>query len=246
MKVATIARMKKTELAARIDHTLLAATASPGEVVTLVHEAVSHGFASVCVNPVYVPAVRELLDEIAKDTPHEVKLCAVASFPLGAVTPMQRAIEATQSVKSGAEEIDLVCWLPRIIHLDEPMLRSDLLETTRAVRASRPSCVVKAIIETGALREAADDDAAFEKMIECACSAARGAGCDYVKTSTGFHSAGGATVEAVRLMRKHSDGLKVKASGGVRTYDDAMAMFEAGADRIGASSSVKIVEGAPD
>ncbi len=243
MGVVTIARMKKSELASRIDHTLLDPVASPGAVVTLVHEAVEHGFASVCVNPVYVPAVRELLDEIAKETPHDVKLCTVVSFPMGACTPMQRAVEATQSVKAGAEEVDLVAWLPRIIHKDEAMLRSDLLETTRAVRASRASCVVKVIIESAALRAAASSDDEFEAMIACACAAARGAGCDFVKTSTGFHSAGGATIEAVRLMKKHAEGLKVKASGGVRDYDVAMAMFEAGADRIGASASVKIVKG---
>src|SRR5690606_16781003 len=120
-------------------------------------------------------------------------------------------------------------------------LREDLLETVRAVRASRASCIVKVICETALLRQMATDDADFEAMIECACAAARESGCDFVKTSTGFHAAGGATVEAVGLLKKHAGGLQVKASGGIRDYDTAMAMFEAGADRIGSSASVAII-----
>lgn len=233
--------MDRSELASRLDHTLLAPDASPRAIAALVDEAVEHGFASVCVNPVYVPSVRERLDEHAAQKPHSVKLCTVAAFPLGAVSPTQRAIEATQSVKAGAQEIDLVPWLPRIIHKDGAKLREDLLETVRAVRASRPSCLVKVICETALLRQVAADDADFEAMIETACAAARESGCDFVKTSTGFHAAGGATVEAVRLLKKHAVGLHVKASGGIRDYDAAMAMFDAGADRIGCSTSLAII-----
>ncbi len=243
--------IERRDLARRIDHTLLKPEATEGDVRELVVEAVGHGFAAVCVNPVFVPMVRGLLDEAMRTVGTPVPLggapalCTVASFPLGAATAMQRAIEATQSVKAGAEEIDLVAWLPRLIARDGAGLRSDLIETVRAVRAARPSCVVKVIIESAALRVAASSDDEFEAMIAAACNASREAGCDYVKTSTGFHPAGGATIEAVRLMIKHAGGLKVKASGGVRDYATASAMIDAGADRVGASASVAIVAAAP-
>lgn len=238
--------MNRRQLASKIDHTLLSATASPGEIVALVDEAVEHGFASVCVNSVYAAGVRELLDQKRNKSPHDVKLCVTAAFPLGAMTPMQRAVDATQSVKAGAEEIDLVPWLPRLIHQDQPKIRADVLETVRAVRAARPSCIVKMILETAALREAARDEAEYEAMIACACAAARESGCDFVKTSTGFHPAGGATVGDVRLLKQHAGGLLVKASGGIRDYQSALAMLNAGADRLGASASMAILAGASD
>ena len=247
------ATLTRSALAATIDHTLLTPTATEADVRRLVEEAVTHGFASVCVNPVLVAFARGLLDErttfksgagVSPVVDHP-KLCAVAAFPLGATTSMGRAIDATQSVKAGAEEIDLVPWLPRLIGRDGPGLRADLIETVRAVRAARAACVVKVILETAALRAAAGSDAEFEAMIESACAAARESGCDYVKTSTGVHPAGGATAEAVRLLKKHANGLKVKASGGIHDYRTAVAMLDAGADRIGASASLAIVAGAP-
>lgn len=227
-----------------IDHTILKAEATPPEVERVVDEAVEHGFASVCVNGVYVAAVRERLDAARALSAHTVRTCAVAGFPLGAMAPMARAIEATQCAKAGAQEIDVVAWIPRLMAKDAAGLRDDLLQTTRAVRAVSGELVVKVILETAALRALAKDDADFEAMIACGCSAARESGCDFVKTSTGFHGAGGATVEAVRLMKKHCDGaLKVKASGGIRTHDDAMRMIEAGADRLGCSAGVTIIQG---
>lgn len=236
--------MTRDELASKIDHTLLAADASPGQIAALVDEAVRFGFAAVCVNPVYAASVRERLDAAAANKPHDVKLCVVAAFPLGAVSPMQGSIDATQSVKAGADEIDLVPWLPRLINVDGANLRRDLLTIVKAVRTCRPACVVKVILETAALEAVASSDDAFEAMISCGCAAARESGCDFVKTSTGFHPAGGATVQAVKMMKKHATGLGVKAAGGIGDYTTACAMFDAGADRIGASRSVAIVEGA--
>lgn len=234
--------MTRAELASRIDHTLLAPEATEADARRLAAEALEHGFAAVCVNPIFVSPVREALGPAREGAP---ALCAVASFPLGATTPMARAIDATQSVKAGADEIDLVPWLPRLIAHDEDGLRADLLETVQAVRAANPACVVKVILETAALRAAAATDAEFESMIRAGCAAARRAGCDFVKTSTGFHPAGGATIQAVRLMKTHAAGLKVKASGGIRGYDAARAMLDAGADRLGASASLAILAGAP-
>ncbi|TVQ65012.1 MAG: deoxyribose-phosphate aldolase [Phycisphaerales bacterium] len=234
--------MKPAELAARIDHTILKPEATPEDVDRLVREALEHNFASVCVNGRFVERVASALDQARRAKPHPVLACAVAGFPLGAMTPMAMAIEATQAAKHGAREIDVVAWIPHLVRTNADALRDDLLHTTRAVRAVAPSIVVKVILETGALRATAPDDAAFEAMIATGCDAARSSGCDFVKTSTGFHPAGGATIEAVRLMRKHADNtLKVKASGGVRTREDALRMIDAGADRIGASSSVAII-----
>jgi len=234
------------DLAARIDHTILKAEATPEEVDAIVDEALTLGCASVCVNGVYAPRVRERLDNARRDSDHAVRLCVVAGFPLGATLPMTRAIESTQLAKLGAEEIDVVASLPRLLRQDVQGLRDDLLETTRAVRAVAGDIVVKVIIESALLRQRAASDDEFEAMIRGACEASAQAGCDFVKTSTGFHPAGGATVEAVTLMKKHAGPLKVKASGGVRTYEDALAMIDAGADRLGCSASAAIVAGAPD
>lgn len=235
--------MTLAQLAGIIDHTALKAETTPDDVMRLVREAVEHRFASVCVNGVYAGETRRLLDSAGGRSVHGVATCCVAGFPLGAVAPMTRAVEATQCAKAGAEEIDVVAWLPRLLVRDGAGLRDDLLQTTRAVRAVSPSIVVKVILETAALRALASDDADFEAMIACGCAASRASGCDFVKTSTGFHSAGGATVDAVRLMKKHAGGLKVKASGGIRTRDDALRMVDAGADRLGCSASVAIVTG---
>lgn len=237
------ATLSASDVASRIDHTILKADAMPEDVDAIVDEAIEHRCASVCVNGVYAPRVRERLDNAGTD--HGVKLCVVAGFPLGATLPMTRAIEAVQLCKVGAEEVDIVAYLPRLLRLDQDALRDDLLETTRAVRAVSPAICVKVIIESALLREKAASDDEFEAMIACACKASAQAGCDFVKTSTGFNAAGGASVEAVTLMKKHAGDLKVKASGGIRTYADALAMIEAGADRLGCSATAAIVAGAP-
>ena len=234
--------MNAAQLAAAIDHTILAADALPEDVDRITDEALAHGCASVCVNGVYAPRVRARLDAAGE---HPVKLCVVAGFPLGATLPTTRAIESVQLAKAGADEIDVVAYIPRLLRLDTEGLRDDLLETTRGVRAVSGSICVKVIIESALLRSHADSDDQFEAMIQCACAASAESGCDFVKTSTGFNAAGGASVEAVSLMKKHAGGLKVKASGGVRTYEDAMAMIEAGADRLGCSSTAAILAGAP-
>jgi deoxyribose-phosphate aldolase len=237
--------LSAADLAACIDHTILKAETTPEEVDAVVDEAIQLGCASVCVNGVYAPRVRERLDGARREKNHNVKLCVVAGFPLGATLPMTRAIESTQLAKLGAEEVDVVAYLPRLLRRDADGLRDDLLETVRAVRAVAGDIVVKVIIESALLRERAGSDDEFEAIIRTACEAAAQAGCDFVKTSTGFHPAGGASLEAVRLMKKHAGPLKVKASGGVRTYEDALAMVEAGADRLGCSSTAAIIAGAP-
>lgn len=230
-------------LASRIDHTLLKAEATRPQVHRLVAEALQHGFAAVCVGGVFVADVATAL----RGCP--VKTCAVVGFPLGHSKPTVKAIEAAAAVKDGAQEIDFVAHLPNLLKADLHAAKDEFLQVVKAARAVDPQVVVKVIIESALLLSEPSDAAPDrgdrgEARIAIACQAARESGCDFVKTSTGFHPAGGATVEAVRLMKKHSGGLYIKASGGIRTYDDAVQMLEAGADRLGCSASVAIVTAA--
>jgi len=225
-----------TNFAPLIDHTILKAEATRDDVMRLCDEAITHGFASICVNGIFV---RDVRDKLANSP---VKTCAVAGFPLGAMKPMIKAIEATSLVKDGADEVDFVAHLPTLLACDAEAARLEFVELVKAARSVLPGVVVKVIIESAALMKDADEVLA-EKRIAAACEAARASGCDFVKTSTGFHPAGGATVAAVRLMKKHAGPMKVKASGGIRTADDAQQMVDAGADRLGCSAGVQIVSG---
>lgn len=259
----TIARMDRTALASTIDHTALRPETTEADADRLVAEALREGFAAVCVNGRLLPRVAQAL-EAATSEKARPQACAVAGFPLGCAGPTALAMEATLLAKAGATEIDVVAWLPALIPVASAptgdaraeeraalALRDDLLSMVRAVRAVRPSTVVKVILETAALRFAADAahadravaDARFEATIASACRGARESGCDFVKTSTGFHPAGGATTDAVRLLRKHAGPMRVKASGGIRSREDALRMLDAGADRIGTSGGVTIVAG---
>jgi deoxyribose-phosphate aldolase len=166
----------------------------------------------------------------------------VAGFPLGATSTTVKAIDATTSVKSGAQEIDFVAHLPYLLRKDVVSAKREFIEIVKATRAANPQVIVKVIIESAVLMRDTDTAEAAAR-IAAACQAARESGCDFVKTSTGFHPAGGASVQAVELMKKHSGGLYVKASGGIRSYDDAKCMIDAGADRLGCSASVAIVQG---
>jgi len=222
-----------------IDHTILKAEATADDVMRLCDEAITHGFASVCVNGCFVKDVREKLAGSG------VKTCAVAGFPLGAMKPTVKAIEAVSLVKDGADEVDFVAHLPHLLANDLDAARAEYAELVKGVRSVLPSVVVKVIIESAALMKDVDE-AAAELRVSTACLAAMESGCDFVKTSTGFHPAGGASVEAVALMKKHAGSMKVKASGGIRTAEDAQAMVDAGADRLGCSAGVAIVSGAAE
>jgi deoxyribose-phosphate aldolase len=214
--------MTKQELAKRIDHTLLKPEASRDQVLALCREAREYGFASVCVNPMYVPvAVEELAGS-------DVLVCTVAGFPLGANATEVKASEARIAVAEGAKEIDMVLCIGALKSGENDHVEADI----RGVVDAAQGVVVKVIIETCYLTD--------EEKI-AACQLARSAGAHFVKTSTGLGPAG-ATPADVRLMRRTvGDSMRVKAAGGVRTLDDAIAMIEAGADRIGASAGVAIV-----
>ena len=215
--------MVPADVAGAIDHTLLRANATKGEVIALCAEAREHNFASVCVNPVWVKTAAQEL----RGT--RVKVCTVVGFPLGAAATESKAMEAALAVAQGAAEVDMVIDVAAVKEGNGDRVKDDIA----AVVEASGDAAVKVILETCLL----DDD---EKRRACEWSVEAGAA--FVKTSTGF-SGGGATVEDVALMRDVvGDALGVKASGGVRTIEDANKVIAAGANRIGASSSVAIVQ----
>ena len=207
-----------------IDHTLLKPDASQEQIETLIEEAKKYDFASDCVNPTWVNFAAQAL----KAT--DVKVCTVIGFPLGANTPELKAFETSDAIQNGANEVDMVINIGALKSRNFDLVERDI----RAVVEAAKGTLVKVIIETCLLT----DD---EKVR--ACQLAQKAGADFVKTSTGF-STGGATVADVALMRKTvGPDMGVKASGGARSYEDALAFIKAGATRIGASSGVAIMEG---
>jgi deoxyribose-phosphate aldolase len=215
------------DLAKLIDHTLLKPEATRDEVVKLCEEARKYHFASVCVNTTWVPLCKAML------AGSDVMVCCVVGFPLGAMSPTAKAYEAREAVRQGAREVDMVINIGALKSKDYETVFEDIC---RVVKSSAPAGV-KVILETSALNTE-------EKIIGCTLSKLAGAA--FVKTSTGFGK-GGATVEDIQLMRSIVGGeLGVKASGGVRTVEDAIKMAQAGANRIGASASVSIVTGKTD
>jgi deoxyribose-phosphate aldolase len=226
--------MTREQIASKIDHTLLKPEALPSDIHRLIAEAIQHRFAAVCVAPAFVTkAAIELRGS-------GVPLCTVVSFPHGTSKPTIKAIEATSAVKDGADEIDVVAHLPNLINNNFDAARLELIEIVKAARAARPSTLIKVIIESAALLALGPDRG--EASIATACRAIRESGCDFVKTSTGFHPAGGATEQAVRLIKKHAQGLQIKAAGGIRDLATAKIMLEAGVDRLGTSNSVAIMQ----
>lgn len=217
--------MDKKTIAAMIDHTLLKPEATSAQIEKLCAEAAEYHFASVCVNPVYIPLAARLLKGTG------VKVCCVVGFPLGAIAPEQKAAEAASCAAMGAEELDMVIHVGAAKAGDWALVQRDIEGVVKAAAGH----TVKVIIETCLLTD--------EEKVK-ACEAAKAAGAHFVKTSTGF-STGGATTHDIALMRKTvGPEMGVKASGGIRDYETAMAMIEAGANRIGASAGIAIVAAA--
>lgn len=217
--------MDKKTIAAMIDHTLLKPEATPAQIEKLCAEAAEYHFASVCVNPVYIPLAARLLKGTG------VKVCCVVGFPLGAIAPEQKTAEAASCAAMGAEELDMVIHVGAAKAGDWALVQRDIEGVVKAAAGH----TVKVIIETCLLTD--------EEKVK-ACEAAKAAGAHFVKTSTGF-STGGATTHDIALMRKTvGPEMGVKASGGIRDYETAMAMIEAGANRIGASAGIAIVAAA--
>ena len=212
----------RTDVAQMIDHTLLKPEATPDQVAALAKEAGELGTYSICVSPNQLPV----------EVPAGVHVATVVGFPSGAVKSEVKAAETALAVEDGAEEIDMVVNLSQVKTHDYEAVEADI----KAVRDAAPApVIVKVIIESAAL----DDE-----EIIATCQAAERAGADFVKTSTGFHPAGGASIHAVKLMADTVDGrLGVKASGGIRDAEAAQAMIDAGATRLGLSSSAAVLEG---
>ncbi len=223
----SVAEKKKIaqNIASYIDHTLLKPEAKEADISKLCEEARSYQFASVCINPSYVKLAAGLLKG------SDVKVCTVIGFPLGANLTEIKVLEAREAIRQGAQEIDMVINIGALKSGNEELVYQDIKAV--AAESKKGGALIKVIIETALLSDE-------EKLT--ACQLARRAEADFVKTSTGFAS-GGATARDVALMLKavSGTGMGVKASGGIRSYADALEMIIAGATRIGASAGVKIV-----
>lgn len=216
--------MDKAQIAKMIDHTILKPEATEKEVLKLCKEAVEYNFASVCINPSMVPVAATALEGT------DVEVCTVIGFPLGATTTEVKAFETKDVIEKGATEVDMVINVGKLKERDLEYVKNDI---KAVVEAAKDKALTKVIIETCLLTDE-------EKVI--ACQLSKEAGADFVKTSTGF-STGGATAEDVALMRKTvGPHIGVKASGGVRTHEDMVEMVKAGANRIGTSNGVKLLE----
>ncbi len=214
-------------LAPLIDHTLLKPEATHDQIAQLCYEARKYRFASVCVNPTNVKLCAQLLQGSG------VPVCTVVGFPLGATPTEVKVFETQQAVRDGATEVDMVINVGALKSRDYELAEGDIASIARACHAG--NAILKVIIEAALLTDE-------EKVV--ACQLAKVAGADFVKTSTGF-GPGGATAEDVNLMRRVvGPTMGVKAAGGIRTFEDAQKMVAAGASRIGASASVKIISGA--
>jgi len=214
------------QLASFIDHTLLEATATKERIEQLCREAIDFGFHTVCVNPRWIPLVAERLHNT------KVKVAGVVSLPLGADSTKIKVAQAEDAIFAGADEVDMVADLAAIIEDDWRYLSGQLQAVLKVCRSMRPAVVLKVIIESAALNR--------EQKI-FACQIAETCGVDFIKTSTGLHPAGGATIEDVKLIKETAPSCKVKAAGGIKTAKQAIEMLQAGAERIGTSSSVRII-----
>jgi deoxyribose-phosphate aldolase len=213
------------DLARIIDHTQLAPEARRHDIERVCDETIQFGFASACVNPVWVPLVRQRLDG------HPSRVCCVIDFPFGAAGASIKEESARWAAEQGADEIDMVADLGAILDADWNTVRGGIERVRKAIG----SCTLKVILETAAIGTESAREAA---------RVAASAGADFLKTSTGYHSAGGATVEAIEVLRAAvPEGVAVKASGGIRNADQARALLAAGAARLGTSRSLDIIIG---
>ncbi len=214
------------EVARRIDHTLLKPEATREQILALCDEARQYEFCAVCVNGRWVAVAADRLHD------SDVDVAATIGFPLGTETTKIKVAQAKEAIHAGADEIDMVADLAAIVEEDGGYLLRQLQAVLNVCRSMKPPVILKVIIESAALTTE-------QKIL--VCHAAAQVGVDFVKTSTGFHPAGGATVEDVRLMKETAPSCKVKAAGGIRTAAAAIAMLQAGAERIGTSCAVQIV-----
>ena len=221
-----MAIIDEKRLAGVIDHTLLNATATSKQIKQLCEEAKSYGFHTVCVNGRWVSLAAELLAD------SKVAVGGVVSLPLGANTTKAKVAQAKNAIFEVADEIDMVADLAAIIEGDTKYLQNQFSAVLKVCRSMKPVVLLKVIIESAALdRE--------QKIL--ACQTAQLCGVDFIKTSTGMNPAGGATVEDIKLMKEMAPKCRIKAAGGIKTANQAIEMLEAGAERLGTSSGVQII-----
>jgi len=217
---------EEKQLAGCIDHTLLSATATSEQIKQLCEEAKSYGFYAVSVNPRWVALAAEELSS------SKVKVDSVVSLPVGADSTKIKAAAAKDAILAGADEIDMVADLAAIIEGDSRYLLNQLQAVLKVCRSMRPKVVLKVIIESAAVSR--------EQKI-FACRITQEAGVDFIKTSTGLHPAGGASIEDIKLIKETAPNCKIKAAGGIQTCKQAIEMLDAGAQRLGTSSGVQII-----
>jgi deoxyribose-phosphate aldolase len=219
--------INREKMASFIDHTLLKPDVTKEQIRSLCEEAMNFGFWSVCVNPSYI----SLASRILRDS--QVKVCGVVGFPLGANKPEVKAFEAEKAIKDGANEIDMVINLGALKSGNYEMVKRDIMDVVKKAEDAQRNIIVKVIIETGLL---SDEEKIFATHL------VKESGAHFVKTSTGINTSG-ATIEDIKLLRKTvGPNFGVKASGGIRTYADAIKLIKAGATRIGTSSGSLIIK----
>ncbi|MBH47262.1 MAG: deoxyribose-phosphate aldolase [Halobacteriovorax sp.] len=216
--------MTELKIEATIDHTLLKPEATAEQIKTLCSEAVKFNFKTVCINPQYIPLAKSLLDGTA------VEICTVVGFPLGAMTSESKAFETSDAITKGAHEIDMVIAIGKLKSGELDYVEQDIAAVVQAARKQ----TVKVILETALL--SADE-------IASACKLATKAGAHFVKTSTGFSSRGASLADIEIMKANISKDVKIKASGGIRSKEDALAYLKAGVSRLGTSSGVAIIQG---
>ena len=217
----------KEQLAKYFDHTLLDSVATETDIRRLCDETLKYGFYSACVQPRWVSLCADILHGT------DVKVVSVAGFPFGTDSPRIKALQAQEVIMAGADEVDMVVDLAAVVAGDIQRLQDDIGAVLKVCHSMSPKVTLKVIIEAAVLNE---------DQIRFACQTAQTVGVDFVKSSTGFHKAGGACLDDVRLMIESAPNCRVKASGGIRTTEQALAFIEAGASRIGASASVEMIE----
>jgi deoxyribose-phosphate aldolase len=217
----------KAQLAKFIDHTLLDSAATEKEIRHLCNEALEYGFYAVCVQPRWVSLCANILHGTG------VYVVSVAGFPFGTDSPKIKALQAEEVIMAGADEVDMVADLASIIEGDNKRLQDDMASVLETCQSMKPKVPLKVIIEASALNE---------EQIQFACRVAQAVGVDFVKSNTGYHKTGGAKLDEVKLMIESAPGCQIKASGGIKTTEQALAFVDAGVSRIGASASVQIIQ----
>jgi len=227
-------KMKRAELAPKLDATILKPEAMPAEVHRVATDAMQFGCRAVVAAPVWTQRLAQMVQGSG------VRVVSTVAFPFGNAKATVKAIEATSTIKDGADEIEVMAHLPYILAIDLDAARAELLEIARAARATRKDVVIRVIVEFELLMEQPEDRR--EQAVECACRAVRESGCDGMLTGTGYHPAGAASAESITMVKKYAGtGLKLKAAL-MDDVESAQGALESGADLIGSEAAAQVLE----